>query len=142
MGCGILSKKTLTITSYSHVNEFEQNTWSFKECQNKQYKLSKQMWINVMHFLMYEELREIGKINLYFKHLSKHNDILNKFIRNNINLNNNNNNHIANVSFCNTLKTDLILNSCHLETQNKGEFISLLRVPTFSVYKQIYSECI
>ena len=49
--------------------------------KNKSQKISTQIWINILNFLSFHELRETGKVNKFFNKTVKRKEILVKFFQ-------------------------------------------------------------
>jgi hypothetical protein len=84
MGCGIESSKkikinynTLYINSYSTINTKISNP----PYRNKINRLSSKIWLRILNYLQYKELKEVGKINRKLNFISKDNRILIKFFQ-------------------------------------------------------------
>ncbi len=80
MGCGI--NRTTMPKVYCVDNK---NTISKRgEYNSKEYKslISQNSWINILDFLNYSDLKEVGKTNKLFNYLVKQNTILVKFFKN------------------------------------------------------------
>ena len=80
MGCGI--NRNVMPKVYRVDNNKNQNTKK-GVYKNKEYKslISQNCWINVLDFLNYSDLKEVGKTNKLFNYLVKQNKILVKFFK-------------------------------------------------------------
>ena len=80
MGCGI--NRTVMPKVYRVDNNKNQNSKRGGH-KNKEYKnlISQNSWINVLDFLNYSDLKEVGKANKLFNYLVKQNQILVKFFK-------------------------------------------------------------
>ena len=80
MGCGI--NRTVMTKVYRVDNNKNQNSKRGGH-KNKEYKnlISQNSWINVLDFLNYSDLKEVGKANKLFNYLVKQNQILVKFFK-------------------------------------------------------------
>ena len=80
MGCGI-NRSTMPKVYPIGYNK-KQNSKS-GEYISKEYKslISQNSWINVLDFLNYSDLKEVGKTNKLFNYLVKQNKILVKFFK-------------------------------------------------------------
>ena len=76
MGCGNAMPKLIRVDNKSNIS-------NRGEYNNKEYKslISQNSWINVLDFLNYSDLKEVGKTNKLFNYLVKQNKILVKFFK-------------------------------------------------------------
>ena len=73
-------KNTLSlIDRFSTLDNSEKNLQLFYK--NKSHKLTKKLWMRVLSFLNFNELKEIGKVNRMFNFTVKQKDILIKFFK-------------------------------------------------------------
>ena len=80
MGCGI--NRTVMPKVY-RVHKHKNHNSKRGGHKNKEYKnlISQNSWINVLDFLNYSDLKEVGKANKLFNYLVKQNQILVKFFK-------------------------------------------------------------
>ena len=90
MGCGINKLKKPTIISLSSLNSTKSVKLQHTFTKKKNYKnlISQKSWLNILDFLSYNEIKEIGKTNKLFNCLARQNQILVKFFKNKNNLKN------------------------------------------------------
>ena len=76
MGCGNAMPKLIRVDNKSNIS-------NRGEYNNKESKslISQNSWINVLDFLNYSDLKEVGKTNKLFNYLVKQNKILVKFFK-------------------------------------------------------------
>ncbi len=108
MGCQINKKDKIKVISNISKSNCSTGAWTRNSCfstdpltlknpyhqQSNQYKdlISKMLWVKIIDFLSYKDLKEVGKINRSFNRLVKTNNVLVKFfkkqnsIKKNINL--------------------------------------------------------
>ena len=75
MGCGINKGKFPKVYKSLHMIQLKTNN-----TQSPKY-ISQKSWINIIDFLNYAELKEVGKINKSFNSMVKQNQILVKFFK-------------------------------------------------------------
>ena len=80
MGCGINRNTMPKLIRVDNKNNISKRG----EYNSKEYKslISQNSWINVLDFLNYSDLKEVGKTNKLFNYLVKQNKILVKFFKN------------------------------------------------------------
>jgi hypothetical protein len=90
MGCGINKTNKPTIISRTSLNSTKNLKLSNTFTKKKNYKnlISHKSWLNILDFLSYNEIKEIGKTNKLFNFLVKQNKILVKFFKKKNNLKN------------------------------------------------------
>ena len=93
MGCGINRTTMPKVYCVDNKNKISKRG----EYNSKEYKslISQNSWINILDFLNYSDLKEVGKTNKLFNYLVKQNKILVKFFKNK--------NNDASVVFCQIL---------------------------------------
>ena len=79
MGCGINRNTMPKLIRVDNKNNISKRG----EYNSKEYKslISQNSWINVLDFLNYSDLKEVGKTNKLFNYLVKQNKILFKFFK-------------------------------------------------------------
>lgn len=79
MGCGINRNTMPKLIRVDNKNNISKRG----EYNSKEYKslISQNSWINVLDFLNYSDLKEVGKTNKLFNYLVKQNKILVKFFK-------------------------------------------------------------
>ena len=79
MGCGISKSTTPKVYRHIKINHFSNKT----KGNRKEYKnfISQNNWLNILDFLNYAEIKEVGKTNKLFNYLVKQNQILIKFFK-------------------------------------------------------------
>lgn len=81
MGCGISGKKKIQVKvldSQSNSNSNHNKSGVQKEYI---YLINEKNWKNIINFLGYNDLKEVGKTNKMFNQISKQEDILIKFFK-------------------------------------------------------------
>lgn len=89
----ICIKKTRKSESISPKSEYSEKEIVPKK---KAVRISRQSWINILDYLYFRELKEIGKVNRQLNSLAKSSDVLLKFFKKK-----NNNSNLSYVSYCN-----------------------------------------
>ena len=80
MGCGINRNKMTKVYCVDNQNRIsKRGEYNSKESKSLIYQNS---WINILDFLNYSDLKEVGKTNKLFNYLVKQNKILVKFFKN------------------------------------------------------------
>ena len=79
MGCGISKSTTPKVYRHIKINHSSNKT----KGNRKEYKnfISQNNWLNILDFLNYAEIKEVGKTNKLFNYLVKQNQILIKFFK-------------------------------------------------------------
>lgn len=79
MGCGISKSTTPKVYRHIKINHIDKK----KKGIRKEYKnlISQNNWLNILDFLNYGEIKEVGKTNKLFNYLVKQNQILIKFFK-------------------------------------------------------------
>ena len=79
MGCGINRTTMPKVYCVDNKNKISKRG----EYNSKEYKslISQNSWINILDFLNYSDLKEVGKTNKLFNYLVKQNKILVKFFK-------------------------------------------------------------
>ena len=76
------SKYKNTLSLIDRFSTIENSGENFKLFyKNKSHKLTKKLWIRVLSFLNFNEIKEIGKVNRIFNFTVKQKDILIKFFK-------------------------------------------------------------
>ena len=92
----ICIKKTIKSESISPKSEYSEKP------KRKQKRISRKSWMNILDYLYFRELKEIGKVNRQLNSLAKSSDVLLKFFKKK-----NYNNNLNYVSYCNDSTTIL-----------------------------------
>ena len=100
----IYMKKTRKNESLSPKSEYSEKEIVLPK--KKAVRISRQSWINILDYLYFRELKEIGKVNRQLNSLAKSSDVLLKFFKKK-----NYNNNLNYVSYCNDSTTILRKNS-------------------------------
>lgn len=100
----ICMKKTRKNESLSPKSEYSEKEIVLPK--KKAVRISRQSWINILDYLYFRELKEIGKVNRQLNSLAKSSDVLLKFFKKK-----NYNNNLNYVSYCNDSTTILRKNS-------------------------------
>lgn len=81
MGCGLSGRKKINITAT--VSESKSNSNHSQQYVQKEYiyLINEKSWKNIINFLGYNDLKEVGKTNKMFNQISKQEDILIKFFK-------------------------------------------------------------
>ena len=96
----ICMKKTRKNESLSPKSEYSEKEIVLPK--KKAVRISRQSWINILDYLYFRELKEIGKVNRQLNSLAKSSDVLLKFFKKK-----NYNNNLNYVSYCNYSTTIL-----------------------------------
>ena len=75
MGCGINKGKHPKVNPSLNMIQLKTNNAHSPRC------ISQKTWINIIDYLNYSELKEVGKINRAFNYLARQNKILIKFFK-------------------------------------------------------------
>ena len=76
MGCGNAMPKLIRVDNKNNISK--RGEYNSKEYNSL---ISQNSWINVLDFLNYSDLKEVGKTNKLFNYLVKQNKILVKFFK-------------------------------------------------------------
>ena len=81
MGCGLSGRKKINITAT--VSQSKSNSNHSQQYVQKEYiyLINEKSWKNIINFLGYNDLKEVGKTNKMFNQISKQEDILIKFFK-------------------------------------------------------------
>ena len=75
MGCGINKRRVPKVFKSINMIQLKINNTHSPRC------ISQKSWTNIIDYLNYSELKEVGKINKAFNYLAKQNKILVKFFK-------------------------------------------------------------
>lgn len=83
MGCGISGRKKIEVKSESP-SESKYKKIKSESTKEKDYvyDINEKAWKNIISFMSFCDLKEVGKVNKLFNLLSKQDDILIKFFKN------------------------------------------------------------
>ena len=81
MGCGLSGRNKINITAT--VSQSKSNSNHSQQYVQKEYiyLINEKSWKNIINFLGYNDLKEVGKTNKMFNQISKQEDILIKFFK-------------------------------------------------------------
>ena len=84
MGCGISAKKemkVISISSTSTVDKFTPQPRNNSIKKKTTAKVSQLSWLNIIDYLNYTDIKEVGKTNKMFNYLVRQNSVLIKFFK-------------------------------------------------------------
>ena len=84
MGCGISAKKemkVISISSTSTVGKFTTQPRNNSIKKKTTAKVSQLSWLNIIDYLNYTDIKEVGKTNKMFNYLVRQNSVLIKFFK-------------------------------------------------------------
>ena len=90
----ICIKKTIKSESISPKSEYSEKP------KRKQKRISRKSWMNILDYLSFKDLKEIGKVNRKLNSLSKSSEILLKFFKKKCDILNGSTKIIQKNSFC------------------------------------------
>ena len=107
MGNCIPSRKMIIQSTIRTENDSPKSIYIEKEnCKKKRIRISRTCWLNILNYMQFNELKEIGKVNRQFNSLAKSSDILLKFFQNN-----KEKSYESYISYCNDFSTYIRQNS-------------------------------
>lgn len=84
MGCGISAKKEMKVistSSTSTVGKFTTQPRNNSIKKKTTAKVSQLSWLNIIDYLNYTDIKEVGKTNKMFNYLVRQNSVLIKFFK-------------------------------------------------------------
>lgn len=84
MGCGISAKKEMKVISTSSTSTVDKFTPQPRNNSIKKKttaKVSQFSWLNIIDYLNYTDIKEVGKTNKMFNYLVRQNSVLIKFFK-------------------------------------------------------------
>ena len=84
MGCGISAKKEIKVISTSSTQSAQNFTPQLRNNSIKKKttgKVSQLSWLNIIDYLNYTDIKEVGKTNKMFNYLVRQNRVLIKFFK-------------------------------------------------------------
>lgn len=84
MGCGISAKKEMKVISTSSTSTVDKFTPQPRNNSIKKKtmgKVSQLSWLNIIDYLNYTDIKEVGKTNKMFNYLVRQNSVLIKFFK-------------------------------------------------------------
>lgn len=84
MGCGISAKKEMKVISTSSTSTVDKFTTQPRNNSIKKKttaKVSQFSWLNIIDYLNYTDIKEVGKTNKMFNYLVRQNSVLIKFFK-------------------------------------------------------------
>ena len=84
MGCGISAKKEMKVISISSTSTVDKCTTQPRNNSIKKKttaKVSQLSWLNIIDYLNYTDIKEVGKTNKMFNYLVRQNSVLIKFFK-------------------------------------------------------------
>ena len=84
MGCGISAKKEMKVISTSSTSTVDKFTTQPRNNSIKKKtmgKVSQLSWLNIIDYLNYTDIKEVGKTNKMFNYLVRQNSVLIKFFK-------------------------------------------------------------
>lgn len=149
MGCGISGRKKIEVKSESP-SESKYKKIKSESTKEKDYvyDINEKAWKNIISFMSFCDLKEVGKVNKLFNLLSKQDDILIKFFKNRnrfLHINNSTVNSNENTMYSDNQKRKklhCVVNSRmsqQINTHFVLNFKKDLRIPSFGDFLSIHS---